>query len=248
MAGVYTAAGEAADVTLGFRPPGLEFARRRWRQKTDGEHAEYLSGSKRRWSHGIGGVLLRLHLHQNPALRQKVEFIYFQQGSQGVEALFCGPRRRHCIPTGAALNCTLLLFQNWSRYAHLVPQVRHINTLDVTFQTPQHFDSSCAVELRAIPANDASGVHRRQLDTCCSSQLICTPYSAHGSGVMETSWWRFPLPFLLETNGNCQCVMWTIWTICNFILDSFNGNALTDTGRSFSLCIDRVNDKSMFLW
>lgn len=120
---------------------------------------------------------------------KKVEFIYFQQGSQGVEAFFCcGPHRRHCIPTGAALNCTPLLLQNWPRYAHLVPQVRHINTLDVTFQTPPHFVSSCAVELRAIPANDASGHHRRQLDTCCSSQLICTPYSAHGSGVMETSW------------------------------------------------------------
>lgn len=48
VAGVHTAAGEAADVTLGFRPPGLEFARRRWRQKTDGEHAKYLSVSKRR--------------------------------------------------------------------------------------------------------------------------------------------------------------------------------------------------------
>lgn len=46
VAGVYTGAGEAADVTLGFRPPGLELGRRRWRQKTDGVHAEYLSGGQ----------------------------------------------------------------------------------------------------------------------------------------------------------------------------------------------------------
>lgn len=62
---------------------------------------------------------------------KKVEFIYFQQGSQGVEASFFFAVRIDVTASRVARPWTVPppLLQSWPRYAHLVPQVRHINTL-----------------------------------------------------------------------------------------------------------------------
>lgn len=112
VAGVYTGAGEAADVTLGFRPPGLELGRRRWRQKTDGEYQNIYRGAREDDHMGSAasfpgciytkiqhcGKKSGIHLFSTRLSRSRGSFI------------FCGPHRRHCIPSGAALNCTAAAF------------------------------------------------------------------------------------------------------------------------------------------